>query len=154
MARSYTQGEASEDRGRNASRPSEIPASGWKDILWRVYHEIGDDRVTLVAAGVTFYILLAFVPALAALVSLYGFFTDPATISEHVALLQGVVPGGGMDIIEEQLKRLSEQGKTTLGVTSLVSIAIALWSANAGVKSLFEAMNVAYDEEEKRSSTE
>jgi membrane protein len=152
MEHTHPEDEAYPDgHGRSATRPSEIPARGWKDVLWRVYQEIGDDRVLLVAAGVTFYLLLAFVPALAAFVSLYGFFADPATISEHMDMLQGLVPGGGMDIIEEQLKRLSEQGQTTLGVTSLISILISLWSANAGVKSLFEAMNVAYDEEEKRS---
>jgi membrane protein len=141
----------SDGHGRNATEPSGIPPSGWKDVLWRVYREIGEDRVLLVAAGVTFYLLLAMVPALAAFVSLYGLFADPATISEHMGLLRGVVPGGGMEILEDQLQRLSEQGRTTLGLASLVSLAVALWSANAGVKSLFEAMNVAYDEVEKRS---
>lgn len=141
----------SDARGRSATSPSEIPRPGWKDILWRVYREIGKDRVPLVAAGVTFYLLLAFVPALAALVSLYGFFAEPATINQHVGALRGVIPGGGMDILEEQLTRLSESGRSTLGLTSLISLAVSLWSANAGVKSLFEAMNVAYDEDEKRS---
>jgi membrane protein len=137
-------------RGRSATRPSDVPSPGWKDVFWRVYQKVGDDRVLLIAAGVTFYLLLAFVPALAALVSLYGFFADPATISGHLSALRGVVPGGGMQILEDQLTRLSEQGQTTLGLTSAISIAISLWSANAGVKSLFEAMNIAYDEEEKR----
>lgn len=142
---------SSDGHGRNAATPSSIPPSGWKDVLWRVYRQVGEDRVLLVAAGVTFYLLLALVPALAAFVSLYGLFADPATISEHMGLLRGIVPGGGMEILEDQLQRLSEQGRTTLGLASLVSLAVALWSANAGVKSLFEAMNVAYDEVEKRS---
>ena len=41
------------DRGRAATKPSEIPAKGWKDILWRVYQEVSRDRVFSVAAGVT-----------------------------------------------------------------------------------------------------
>jgi membrane protein len=152
MERSQARNEAQEDgRGRNATGPTDIPAPGWKDIFRRVYEEIGRDRVLLVAAGVTFYLLLAFAPALAALISLYGLFADPATISEHVSLLQGMVPGGAMEILEDQLTRLSAQGQTKLGLTSGLSLAVALWSANAGVKSLFDAMNVAYGEEEKRS---
>ena len=65
-----------QDRGRDAETPAEIPAKGWKDIAWRVYDGIQNDRVLLVAAGVTFYALLALFPATAALVSLYGLFAD------------------------------------------------------------------------------
>lgn len=152
MATAYAQdGLHGDGHGRSATGPSEIPGRGWKDILWRTYQEIGRDRVLLVAAGVTFYLLLAFVPALAALISLYGLFADPATIGEHVKQLSGAIPDGAMEIIDDQLKRLSAQGETTLGLTSAISLAVVLWSANAGVKALFEAMNVAYDEEEKRS---
>ncbi|MEF2548725.1 YihY/virulence factor BrkB family protein [Aurantimonas sp. E1-2-R+4] len=138
-------------RGRHADRPDEIPVAGWKSILWRVYEEMGDDRVTLVAAGVTYYLLLAIVPGLAAFVSLYGLFADPATVSDHLAQLRAFIPGGGMDVLETQLKRLASKGDTTLGLSLVISFAVSLWSANAGVKSLFEAMNVAYDERENRS---
>ena len=105
----------------------------------------------LIAAGVTFYTLLALVPGLTALVSIYGLFADPVTLDRHMELLEGLIPSGGLDIVREQLRRLAEQGQTKLGLTSLVAFAIALWSTNSGVKSMFEAMNVAYDEEEKRS---
>lgn len=137
-------------RGRQASTPSAIPAQGWKDVLWRVYGEISDDRVMLIAAGVTYYLLLALVPGLTALISIYGLFFDPATIQDHAAALQGFIPGGGMEILNEQMSRIAQQGQTKLGITFAISLAIALWSANAGMKSLFEAMNVAYDEKEKR----
>ena len=127
-------------RGRLAARPSEIPAPGWKDILWRVYAEISDDRVMLVAAGVTYYLLLAMVPALSAFVSVFGLFADPSTIQQQVTNLSAVVPGGGMQIIGEQLERLTQQDSTTLGFTFILSLLVALWSANAGMKSLFEAI--------------
>src|SRR5205823_1815821 len=65
-------------RGRLATTPSEIPARGWKDILLRVYNNISEHRVVALAAGVTFYALLAIFPAIAALVSIYGLFADPA----------------------------------------------------------------------------
>ncbi|KQT54507.1 ribonuclease BN [Aureimonas sp. Leaf454] len=138
-------------RGRHADGPGEIPAKGWTEVLWRVYDEINKDRVMLIAAGVTYYILLAFVPGLTAFLSLYGLVADPATVAEHVGDLQGLVPGGALDILNEQLTRLASEGETTLGLTLLISVAIALWSANAGIKALFEAMNIAYDEVETRS---
>jgi membrane protein len=142
---------SSSSRGRDATTPSDIPARGWKEILWRVYSEINEDRVMLIAAGVTYYLLLAMVPSLSALISIYGLFADPATVQEHAQALSGFVPGGGMEILNEQMERLAAGGRTTLGVTFAISLAIALWSANAGMKSLFQAMNVAYNERETRS---
>jgi membrane protein len=138
------------DRGRGATTPSEIPAAGWKDILYRLYHEIGDDRVLAVAAGVTFYGLLALVPALAALVSLYGLFADASQIEQHLDVLTGLVPQDVLSIISDQVKRIAGQGGQTLGLTFFASLALSLWSANAGVKATFDALNIVNDEEEKR----
>lgn len=138
-------------RGRGAERPADIPAKGWKDIFWRVVSEISDDRVMLVAAGVTFYTLLALVPGISALISIYGLFADPATISKHISILKGFLPGGALDIITEQVERIAKQQTSTLGLAFIAGLGIALWSANAGMKSLFEAMNVAYDEKEERN---
>ncbi|HYH69713.1 MAG TPA: YhjD/YihY/BrkB family envelope integrity protein, partial [Methyloceanibacter sp.] len=95
------------DRGRRAKSPVHIPARGWGDILWRVYNQIGDDRLLAVAAGAVFYMLLALFPAVTALVSLYGLFTDASVINEHLALLAGVMPPGALDIIREQVTRLT-----------------------------------------------
>jgi hypothetical protein len=86
-------------RGRAAEKPTDIPAKGWKDIAWRVYDGIQNDRVLLVAAGVTFYALLALFPATAAIVSLYGLFADPSTINEHLRLISGFLPEGALSVI-------------------------------------------------------
>ncbi|RWN21076.1 MAG: hypothetical protein EOR95_35330, partial [Mesorhizobium sp.] len=80
-----------EGRGRNAEWPSQIPSRGWKDVLWRVFAEVKEDRVMLIAAGAAFYLLLALFPALAAFVSIYGFVADPQTIAEHISFLGGVL---------------------------------------------------------------
>lgn len=138
-------------RGRAATTPTEIPPRGWWDILMRVYGEIGKDRILAVAAGVTFYGLLALFPAIGAFVSLYGLFADAATINEHLANLGSFMPGGALDIISEQVKRIEGQGDRTLGFALVSGLAISLWSANAGTKAVFDALNVAYDEEEKRN---
>src|SRR5829696_9471803 len=77
--------ETERDRGRAAETPSEVPVKGWKDILWRVYQQISEDRVLSVAAGVAFYALLALFPGITAFVSLYGLFADAGTVSDHLA---------------------------------------------------------------------
>jgi membrane protein len=139
------------EHGQEADSPSGIPALGWWDITRRVFHEILDDRVMLVSAGVTYYLLLALVPSLAIFVSLYGLFNDRATVLQHVSLLSGVLPAGGIDVITEQLTRLTAIPGSALSFTLLLSLAIALWSASAGINALFDAMNIAYDEKEKRN---
>ena len=138
-------------RGRFAEGPSEIPARGWKDILWRVYEGISEDRILANAAGVTYYALLALFPGIAALVSIYGLFADPAAIVGHLDAIAGFAPGGAVDVICDQLTRLAAQGSTTLGISFVVGLLISLWSANAGIKALFDALNVVYQEKEKRS---
>jgi membrane protein len=139
------------DRGRQASKPSDIPARGWKDILWRVYENVTNHRVMAVAAGVTFYVLLALFPGIAALVSLYGLFADPTVIGQHLADLSGVIPEGATQVIAEQLKNLTRHGSSTLGATFLLTLAISLWSANSGMKAMFDALNIVYAEPEMRS---
>ena len=143
--------QAAEDgRGRHASSPWEIPWAGWKDILWRTYARIGDDRLLAVAAGVVFYGLLAIFPAITALVSLYGLFAKASTISEHLSLASGVLPAGGMEIIQEQINRITAKGDAKLSIAFASSLALTLWSANAGMKAVIDALNVTYEEKEKR----
>jgi len=142
---------ASPSHGQLADSPTEIPPRGWRDVGWRLIHEVMEDRVMLIAAGATYYMLIALVPGLALFVSLYGLFNDPVDVYKQVSLLSGILPQGGLDILTDQLTRLAATGKPTLGVTLLVSLAIALWSANAGVQAFFDAMNIAYDEAEKRN---
>ena len=139
------------ERGRQADTPSEIPARGWKDIALRLYREFSNDRILLVAAGVTFYAILALFPAIAALVSIYGAVADPATISAQLDNLRGILPDGAIDIVGGQVGRLVEKGDAALGLTALVGILLSLWSANGGMKAIFDALNIAYEEEEKRS---
>jgi membrane protein len=138
-------------RGRSADKPSQIPSQGWKDIVLRVYRGISEDRILLVAAGVTFYALLAIFPGLAALISIYGLFADPATIASRLDTIGSIAPGGATDVLRDQLTRLASQGGTTLGISFLISLAISLWTATSGVKAIFDALNFVYEEEEKRS---
>lgn len=138
-------------RGRDAGRPFQIPWLGWKDILLRLKDEILEDRVGTVAAGTAFFILLSLFPALAALVSLYGLFADPITIGENLADMRGYIPSAVIDLVAGELHRLIGNRTSTLGLSFAGGVLLALWSANSGMRALFDALNVAYDETEKRS---
>jgi membrane protein len=137
-------------RGRHAEAPWQIPLRGWKDILWRTYQQIGEDRLLAVAAGVVFYALLALFPAITALVSLYGLFANASTINDHLAGLGGILPTSAVDIVHEQIARLTAKSGTKLGFGFIIGFGVALWSANAGMKAIMDALNVVYEEKEKR----
>jgi len=137
-------------RGRNAAEPIRIPWRGWKDILWRTYEQISADRLMLIAAGVVFYALLATVPAITALVSMYGLFTPAKTISAQLNFLADVMPATSYALISDQVVRIAANSDGKLTFAFLLGLGIALWSANAGVKSIFDALNIVYDEDEKR----
>jgi len=137
-------------RGRLCHFPWTIPPLGWKDILWRAYRKITRDRLPAVAGGVTFYLLLATFPAVAAFVSLYGLFSDVDTVERQLGQLAGILPRDALGLIGQQMLRLATQEHGTLGAAFAVSTLISVWSANAGMKSLFDGLNVAYGESEKR----
>jgi membrane protein len=138
-------------RGRRASSPEHIPWQGWKDILVRAYLEFNRHRLLALAAGVAFYDLLAIFPAITALVTIYGFFASATEIEADLALLGNLVPADLLDVIREQIHRIASQGTESLSLTLIGAILISLWSANAGMKALFDALNVIYEEVEKRS---
>jgi membrane protein len=137
-------------RGRHAVSPRQIPLKGWKDILWRTYERIGEDRLLAVAAGVVFHGLLALFPAVTAMVSLYGLFAKASTINEHLSAVSGLLPEGGVDIVRDQIDRLAAKGDAKLGFGFIAGLAVALWSANSGMKAILDALNVVYEEKEKR----
>jgi membrane protein len=138
------------DRGRGANRPGEIPPLGWKDILIRAYRSISEDRVTQLAAGVTYYVLLALFPSIAALVSIYGLVADPNDIGAQLAALAGTIPRAAIDLISDQLHRLTSQDQNALSLAFFAGLLMSLWSANAAISALFSALNVVYGETEKR----
>ncbi|HZR88187.1 MAG TPA: YihY/virulence factor BrkB family protein [Bradyrhizobium sp.] len=136
-----------------AAHPASIStpqARGWKAGFKQIYDGISEHRILALAAGMTFYSLLAIFPALAALVAIYSLFADPSSIAGHLDSLSGFLPGGAIDVARDQLTRVASRGRQTLGWTFLIGLAISLWSANAAMKSLFDTLNVIYGEQEER----
>jgi membrane protein len=137
-------------RGRRAHAPLQIPWRGWKDIAVRTYQETQDDRLLALAGGVAFFSLVALFPAIAAGVSFYALFADAGTIGKHLSLAAGLVPVDVLDMLRDEITRIATKsdGKLTFGF--LLGLGVALWSANASMKATFDALNIIYDEQEKR----
>src|SRR5438132_11062635 len=95
-------------RGREAVAPEAIPPLGWRDILWRVLKGILEDRILYTSGGVAFFTLLSFFPAVATIVSIYGLVADVSTIHEHLTLLVGILPGGGIELIGNQITYIAQ----------------------------------------------
>ena len=137
-------------RGRQAERPSEIPARGWLDVSWRAAKRFSDDNVTLVAGGLAMYALLSVFPALAAIVSIYGMFATPGDVIKQMSAFAGVLPPGVWDIFNTELQSITKTGQSTLTVAAVLGLVVALWSARSAMSSLMTAANIAYREREKR----
>jgi membrane protein len=138
-------------RGRDAEHPADIPPRGWKDIAWRTWAEVSDQNLFLIAGGVTYAVLLALFPGLAALVSLYGLAFDTAQIEKQVAALSGVLPAQTQELLSQELHSLVESSGGALGFAAIVALLLAIWSASRGMSGLITAINIAYEEKERRS---
>jgi membrane protein len=137
-------------RGRDAEHPGAIPARGWADILWRCWQEVSDANLFLVAGGVTYAVLLALFPGLAALVAIYGLVLDPAQVEKQVSNLSGVLPDQSQQLLVDELHKLASASNGTLGVSAAIGLVLALWSASRGMSGLITALNIAYEEKERR----
>jgi membrane protein len=124
--------------------------AAWKHILYRTYEEINNDRLLALAAGVVFYGLLALFPAITALVSSYALFATASTISNHLATISSMVPASAYKIVDEQVTRIVTRGIGDLGAAFFIGLALAVWSANAGVKAVIDALNMCYGVKERR----
>lgn len=128
-----------------------FPPEGWWALAKHLWRAMQHNRILLVAAGVAFYLLLALFPALVAFLSVYGLFLDPATAADQAAAFHGLVPAAASDLITTQLQRLAAQQSGTLTFGLVLSLVLAFWSTNGGVKAMIEGLNVAYGVQEKRS---
>ena len=138
-------------RGRSAEAPTQIPPRGWKDVAWRSWEEISAENLFLISGGVTYAILLALFPGLAALVALYGLAFDARQIEQQVDALSGVLPEQTRELLSGQLHSLVQSSQGALGFAAIAGILIAIWSASRGMSGLITAINIAYIEKESRS---
>ncbi len=137
--------------GRHAEAPLDIPWHGWKSVLRRTFVEMLTDRVSLVAAGCAFYATLALFPAISMLISIYGLLLDPATVEPQLEVLRDLLPPSAWQLISERVHMLVSKPPASLGLHLLFNTGVTLWSSATGTKSIIAALNVAYEERERRS---
>ena len=128
----------------------DLTKADWMEIAKSTFAQIGIDRVTAVAGGITFFGLLSLFPALTALVSIYGLVADPAAISGHLDLLDSFLPQGALDIIRSQVGAITSSPGTALSIAGIGGLLVAFYSANGGMKALLSALNVAFFQTETR----
>ncbi len=136
--------------GRDAATPWAVPAEGWKQVVLRSWREAGDDNVGIVAAGVAFYGFLALVPLLGAIVLSYGLVADPSTVVRNMKGLTAVMPGDAAKLVGEQLMNVVKTSGGKKGFGLLLALALALFGARSGAGAIVTALNIAYEEKEKR----
>lgn len=136
--------------GEEARHPGQIPKRGWKEVLLRVRNQVSSDHLSIVSAGVAFFALLAIFPGLTALVTIYGLVTDPVQVEPQLSPLRELLPGNAFDIIAQQTRQVAATAGGSLSLGLVLSLILALWSANTGTKSIITALNIAYDEKEER----
>lgn len=137
-------------RGRFATSPTQLPKEGWKDVLRRTLQEVKSDNVPITAAGVAFYSMLALVPAMVAIVSVYGLVTSPDEAAEQVEGFTRALPGEAARLLVDQLKSITGSDSSELGIKLAASLAGLLWSASSGTTALIRGLGIAYDEPEGR----
>lgn len=144
-------GRADDGRGRDVNHPINFPRRGWWDILNRVWYDLSTNNMSIVAAGVAFYALFSIFPGLALLVSLYGLFADRKNVSDLLDMAAGVLPDEAQKLLSDQLQALLSAPPAGLGLAALIGLVLALWSARSSAGALISALNITYDEQEKRS---
>ncbi|MGH8161077.1 MAG: YihY/virulence factor BrkB family protein [Gammaproteobacteria bacterium] len=131
----------SRNEPRNA-RLGDIPGTRWKSIGKRVFANIGKRNLTLIAAGVAFYGMLAIFPALTALISVYGLVANPHDVTR--LLNSGVLPPAVAALLRGQAHSLLASGHSVLGIGVIIGFLVTLWSARQGAAAVIKALNVAY----------
>jgi len=137
--------------GRDAEAPHEMPWEGWKAILRRTWYQMISDRASLAAAGCAFYATLAMFPAISMLIALYGLAFDPRTVEPHLEILRGLLAPPAIALISERVHMLVTKPSSSLGLSLVISTVVTVWSTTTGTKSLIAAINLAYEEQERRS---
>jgi membrane protein len=150
IAAKETPSRDNDPHGRTAERPREIPKRGWRDIVARVWQNLGRDNTSLVAAGIGLNALLAVFPGLAVIVSVYGMFSSPQDVVKDLQPFLGVVPKDAASLLITQLQNTTTPTNSTLGFGAVAGAIVALWNSRQGMSALMTATNIAYNQPERR----
>lgn len=142
------------NRGRTAKRPWQISLNGWRDIAFRLWNDVNDHNISIIAAGVAFYAFLSIFPALVAIVSIYGLIANPADVQQQFSNYGGMMPEAARTLLNQQLQAITSRAASAMSVGVIIGLLVALWSATQVTKAFMNALNMVYEEKEKRGFVE
>lgn len=137
---------------RSAIPELQITARGWRHILWRCLKAIADDALDMVARSIAFAAVMGLFPMMAAAVSLYGLFADPAVIWEHLRVLSRVLPPDAWDWLGGEVMRLAGVTSFDLSAAFLLGFGIGLWTGAIAIRALIRGLNIAHGLAERRGA--
>jgi len=119
--------------------------------LKNLFLNISEDYLGLIAAGVAFYFLMASFPALAAAISLYGIFSDPAFVEQQINDLSRFLPPEAVRIFTNRTQSLLATSGEALGLGFVIGFFLAIYSSAKGIGALIKGLNIAFNEKETRN---
>ena len=137
--------------GRGAGSPIQIPPRGWLEILKRTGKQVQADNVSIVSGGVAFYVFVALVPTLIAVISMYGLVANPVDVGRQLGPFFSALPEDAAQLVENQVKAITDQPQASLGFGLVIGVVVALVGASKGMLALVSALNIAFDEPETRT---
>lgn len=130
---------------RSGSASGKASGQGARALLRAVWTATGDRHLSLIAAGVAFYSMLAIFPGMVALIAFWSVFADPLVIDLYLVSVRDLIPAAAYDLIEGQLVALLAAGGGTTGWTTAFSLLIALYSVHSGVDALVAGLHAVHD---------
>jgi membrane protein len=136
------------DDSRKPDDPTDIAKPAWGYVFKRTVSEFSKDQCTDLAAALTYYAVLAIFPALLALVSILGFFGQAEATTDAVLNILSRVSSDAEDTVGPTIQQLASSN--TAGLTFIIGLVGAIWSASGFVGAFSRAMNRMYEVEEGR----
>jgi membrane protein len=133
-----------------STSPWRLLGQGWRDVARRLRVELEEDNISVVAAGMAFFMLMALLPLFALLIAVYGLVMDPALVEQQIEVLGTLVPKPAWQIIAAGLTKLSSQTPAVLGFGFVFGVAGSAWAVSSGALMMIRGLNIAYDQRETR----
>jgi membrane protein len=135
---------------RKPDSPKDLDKPNWKYIAKKTFREFNKDQCPDLAASLTYYAVLSLFPAILALVSLIGLFGDPQkTTDALLQIVRGFAPAETVNTVSGTVSELANA--PAAGITLVLGLATALWSASGYVGAFGRAMNRVYEVDEGRA---
>lgn len=137
---------------RETRSPLHFTVHEAKQVTKRVWLMWGFHNLSLLAAGVAFFIFLAITPLIGAVVLVYGLAADVSTVQRQIASITTMIPADAASILESQLLQAVTTSPTVVGIGLVVSMAFSLYGGMYAAHGLIAALNVINSELETRGA--